>query len=205
MSPMPLFHPGLLGWWVCLVLLACGACRPAPVSRSPLFYEVFVDDTTTFRGTMLGDSIEQVLAHEAPESPVHVDPLGISYQFRLSPGYLMLADYYSDHLKTERESKRLASIVANILINDEVETAKLYEEILTCFNARYGVSTGLYGHYKWQSSNRFTHSMEIVLRLNEDKKGITLNFIDTQPRQEAGFMPGGSTATAPLLPGPASP
>lgn len=171
---------------IVLAALALHGCPQATPSRSTLFYEIFLDDTSTFRGSLLGGGITQVLAHEDTASPVQQDPLGITYHLQLSPGYLMITDYFSDHLKTEQRTQRLASIVANILINDEVETAKLYDEILAYFNERYGVSTGLYGRYQWQSSNRFTHSIEIILRLDEDKKGLTLNFIDTQPRQFQG-------------------
>ncbi|RMG75870.1 MAG: hypothetical protein D6722_00285 [Bacteroidetes bacterium] len=187
-----------IGYWA-IWLLGMGAsflaCTTNQPSHSPLFQEIFVDDSSTFRGCFLGADMTRIPRQEQGQSPEHQDLLGITYHIALSPGYLMIVDYYSDHLKAEQDSQRLASIVANILVNDEVETAKLYEEIRAYFQARYGISSGLYGNYQWQSSNAFTHSMEVILRLNEDKKGITLNYVDTQPRQAAVSYP-----SAPLPP-----
>ncbi|GAB4416750.1 MAG: hypothetical protein OHK0039_26360 [Bacteroidia bacterium] len=171
---------GVIVW---IALLSIPGCTTREASHSALFYEIFIHDSTTFRGSSLGTDMEAVLENEMPEQPVYEDPMGYSFKFTLSPGYLMLVDYFSDFLKRESPARKLSSIVANIYLYDEVETAKIYNEIQAFFNMRYGVATGSYGDYLWQSSNAFTHSMEIRLKLNDDKKGIKLNFVDTDPRQ----------------------
>ncbi|MEM7373556.1 MAG: hypothetical protein AAF587_33330 [Bacteroidota bacterium] len=167
----------------CLAFIHLLGCNSRGESRSQLFNDVFLDDSTTFRGSMLGEKIQTVLEHEKNWVPSHQDKLGLTYQIELeNEGSAMIIDYYSDNLKTDKESNRLTSIVAKVLLPDEVEAAKLYNEVQSYFNNRYGLSSGKYGAFEWESSNSFTSSIEVRLKLNEDKKGISLNFIDTESR-----------------------
>lgn len=169
--------------FTCLGMLHLIACQSREESRSELFTQVFLDDSSTFRGSMLGEKIETVLTHEEDRVPSHQDKLGLTYQIDLErEGYTMIIDYYTDNLKTDKESNRLTSIVAKVLLSDEVEAAKLYNEVQSYFNNRYGLSSGKYGAFEWEGSNPFTSSIEVRLKLNEDKKGISLNFIDTESR-----------------------
>ena len=167
-----------------LALLLLFACSPNQAPRSPLFQEVFLSDTATFRGSSLGFDI-QLVSQQEPGEARHEDKLGLTYEIPLGETRKMLVDYFSDNLKTERETNRLASIIANILLEDEVEAAKLYNEIQQVFSSKYRLASGLYGNYQWQSSNRYTSSIEVRLQLNDDKKGLTLSFIDTEVKYES--------------------
>jgi hypothetical protein len=140
-----------------LLFLACTfsgfmGCKQQVRDRSNLFQEIFLDDSTTFRGTQMGEKMDQVLLHEHKQTPVRKDRIGLSYACKLPQDYTMLLDYYSDYLRVEQSEDKLASVVANILMNDEVETAKLYGEIQAYFNQKYGISSGQYGNYSWQGS-----------------------------------------------------
>jgi hypothetical protein len=167
-----------------LALLLLFACSPNQAPRSPLFQEIFLSDTATFRGSSLGLDIQLVSQHEPLEAR-HEDKLGLTYEIPLGETRKILVDYFSDNLKTERETNRLASIIANILLADEVETAKLYNEIQQVFSKKYRLASGLYGNYQWQSGNRYTSSIEVRLQLNDDKKGLTLSFIDTEVKYDS--------------------
>ena len=171
--------------FTCLAVLFLGGCLPQSPSQSDLFQQIFLDDSSSFRGAMIGDQIHTVLEHEQDWVPSHQDKLGISYSIPLDDEFQLLVDYYSDNLKTDKESNRLTSIVANILLQDEVEAAKLYSEVQIHFDQRFGLASGQYGDHQWGSSNPFTSSIEVRLRLNDDKQGITLNFIDTEPKIES--------------------
>lgn len=171
--------------FTCLAVLFQIGCLHQRQVRSELFQQIFVDDSTSFRGAMIGDQIYAVLEHEKDWVPSHQDKLGISYNIPLEEDFTLLVDYYSDNLKTDKESNRLTSIVANILLQDEVEAAKLYNEVQKHFTNRFGLASGQYGDYQWGSSNPYTSSIEVRLRLNDDKQGITLNFIDTEPKIES--------------------
>lgn len=165
------------------------ACRSVSgTTHSPLYNRIFLDAPGTFRGNELGTDIQQVPKIEVAD-PKHEDKLGLTYEVDLGKERKMLLDYFSDNLKTERESNRLASIIANILLEDEVEAAKLYNEIQLVCNNRYRLASGVYGNYLWQSSNDFTSSIEVRLKLNEDKKGLTISFIDTEIRRNPEGQP----------------
>ncbi len=170
-------HIRALGLSFCLL---CIACTPDHFSNTNLFKEIFLEGTGTFRGTTLGEPIELVKEHEAPNEPVHEDILGLSYELPLGENRKMLIAYYKDNLKTETESNRVASIIANIQLRDELESAQLYNEIQEYFiqNNQYGLASGTYGDYTWES--RIKRGMEVRLKLDENKRVITLNFIDTQ-------------------------
>ena len=140
------------------------------------------NDPATFRGTILGDQIERALAQEAA-SPTHQDKLGLSYEFLLEKEIRMFVDYYSDNLKGGQPNNRIISIVANIRMEDEVETARLYNEMESYLNLKYGVANGGYGGFTWNAFTLHTNNMEVRLKLNDDKRSITLNFIDIQPQQ----------------------
>jgi len=159
------------------VLIAC----EAPVaSKSELFYEVFLNDSSVFRNLEPGDPLEKVPQVEA-EPPTHSDDIGLVFENTLPSGYTLYLDYWSDKLNSVDPQNKIASIVANILIQDEVETAKLYNEILAYFNSEYGISSGTYGDYSWKGITKKSTAMSVYLKLDESKKGITINFVDTEP------------------------
>lgn len=157
------------------------ACHNQTSSNSALFRQIFSSDSATFRGINIGDMMSHVREKEMPNTPEHDDKLGTSYFLPIDSATTMLLDYYSDNIRNERSQERVASIVANISLNDEVQTAQLYSEIQTYFNSTYGIYSGNYGDYAWNAGTRYTPEMEVRLLLAENKKGITLNFVNTRP------------------------
>lgn len=164
-----------------VMIIGMASCRVQTSSHSDVFYEIFRGDTTMFRGTNLGDNIAVVEDHEAPNEPEHNDKLGLSYHIELDTATSMVVDYYSDNIRSEIPLNRVASVVANISLDDEVRAAQLYGEIQSYFNRTYGLYSGTYGDYSWSASTKYTPDMEVRLILDENKRNITINFIDTQP------------------------
>ncbi|WNJ19519.1 hypothetical protein [Pontibacter sp. G13] len=165
--------------FACICLLNV-ACQGPQRSYSALYGEVFLDDSTTFRGTNLGGPIERVVQQEIPQ-PIHKDKLGLAYEIPLSEGGMMLVDYYSDNLRTNQATDRITSIVANILLEDELLASQFYQEVQSKFNLKYGVGMGQYGDYYWESGNQLINQMEVRLRLGDSRKRVLINFIDTSP------------------------
>ncbi|MDX1905722.1 MAG: hypothetical protein SF053_01720 [Bacteroidia bacterium] len=170
----------LLLLWM-MMIPAC-TCQRTEAVESMYLSEILgpASGTGLFRGVNLGDPLSRVLEAEQPRTPAHHDKIGIFYLIPLSGNGSLELEYYADYLRTGRPSDRVVSIVANIVLEDEVETARLYGEILSWCSARYGVPGGVSGDYSWESPRRLNPDMEVRLRL-DSKKGITLNFIDTQP------------------------
>lgn len=167
-----------------LLMLISGmmvSCNQQTTTKSDLFNQIFIDDTSTFRKTNLRDPIQLALANEAPNKPQHNDKLGLMYEYELSPSCKMIIDYYTDNLTSDSRTDKISSIVANILLNDEVETSRMFSEILEHFNHYYGISSGVYGNYSWETATKYTTNMEVRLILDDSKKGITINYIDIQP------------------------
>jgi hypothetical protein len=168
-----------LGVGLLWILSACRADAPA---HSELFQQLFRSDTTAFRGVDPGDPIARALSQEDRSHLIHQDELGLAYRLPLPPAQQeLLIDYHSDNLRTERRTNRIASIVAHLNLGDEVETSQLYAEVEDYLNQRYGVASGSYGHYVWEGLTRHLTRMEVHLRLSDTKKGMTLNFVDTEP------------------------
>ncbi len=171
------------------------ACNTRSNQHSPLFRQIFFPDSaqanhrmdsTNFRGLVLGQPIPVVKAVEKAARPMHEDELGLSYEIQLSETATLLLDYYSDRTNSRQPRDRLTSIVADVLMKEEVETAHLYEDIEAYFNERYGISDGGYGQLVWTSYTPYTNNMEVRLILNENKTQITINFIDLQPDATLG-------------------
>ena len=155
-------------------------CESPDNNKSELFYEVFLNDTSVFRNLEPGDPIE-IVSEKEEETPSHSDDIGLVFEYILPSGYKMYLDYWSDKLHTTEPENKIASIVANILIDDEVQTAKLYNEIVAHFNSEYGISSGSYGNFSWEGITHKSSAMEVFLKLEESKKGVTINFVDTEP------------------------
>ncbi|MEZ4826720.1 MAG: hypothetical protein R3C61_10580 [Bacteroidia bacterium] len=162
-------------------MIFLSACSDPISAHSPIFKILFTDDSTAFRGISIGEQMREVRKKELPLDPEHDDKLGVSYLVPIDSATEMLIDYYSDNIRNERSQERVASIVANISLNDEVKTAQLYSEIQDYFNKNYGIYSGSYGDYSWNAGTRLTPEMEVRLLLAENKKGITLNFVNTRP------------------------
>jgi len=169
-----------LGFFLMVALFAPGCSNEAP-SHDPVYLRLFRDDSTAFRGVDPGDALSEVKRYEDAGQILHEDELGLSYRIPLNDKEEMLIDYHSDNLQTELSSNRLASIVANVLLIDEIRTAKLYNEVQVLFNERYGVANGSYGDLRWEGLTRHLTPMEIILRMDDSKKGLTLNFVDMTP------------------------
>ncbi|MEL6676782.1 MAG: hypothetical protein AAFR61_31525 [Bacteroidota bacterium] len=170
------------------LLLACFcgiflACQNATYQNSTLFQDLFPDEETTLRGFSLGDQLDQARQIELPHTPRHADLYGLNYAYDLGENASVLIDYFPERAKYGYQRDRVVSIVANVLMPNEVETVRLYNEIQDYFNQKptYGLPNGSFGDQVWNGSNRFISSMEVRLRIDEDKKGLTINFIDLQP------------------------
>lgn len=167
------------------------SCTTQNFSKGPLFEELFSDENSTFRGTDLGDRIGEVIeqekttaqAHSQTGGPKHHDPLGLSYEYVLTDSLLLFVEYYPPIPQEKNDSSRISSIVANISLDDEVEIAQLYNEIEQYFSRKYRISSGTYGNYSWKTSTPKTQSMEVGLKMSDNKRGITVMFIDTQTQK----------------------
>jgi hypothetical protein len=163
-------------------------CTTENFRHSPLFLELFSEEKSTFRGTDLGDPMTLVKQNEAAVAgrhndsgtPKHDDRLGLAFEYTLTDSLLLFVEYYPKNPSEQSDSNRVASIVANISLNDEVEIAQIYNEIEQYFTRKYRISSGTYGNYSWKSSTPKTQSMEVGLKMSDNKKGITIMFIDTQ-------------------------
>lgn len=116
----------------------------------------------------------------SPLLPRYQDRYGLSYEHELSPEGQLKTDYYTDNLISGMETNKIASIVAQISLENEVETARLYQEIKEHFDTRYNLATGVYGDYLWSTATRDFGVMEVRLRLDDSKRGIVVNFVDPQ-------------------------
>lgn len=174
--------------WVALVCLGMAAgCRPSAPAYSPLFQQIFLNDSTTFRGVNLGEDIQVAYTLAAPHKPVHEDLYGLSYRYKLEPEGELIVDFFTDNLIEGTDDNRIISIVAQINLADEVETARLYQELREFFNARYNLASGTYGEYVWSNATRDFGVMEVHLKLDGGKRGIIINFVNTQAGiREAG-------------------
>ncbi|MEM6767525.1 MAG: hypothetical protein AAF824_12065 [Bacteroidota bacterium] len=161
-----------------LLITACG--REENV-RSQLFEDIFIDQESTFRGTNLGDDISVPKQNELPKVPKYIDSLGIVYEYALEGGDKLFVEYYKDK-NEEEEANLVAAIIANVYLKDEIITSQLYNEIQSYLNSieAYGLSSGSYGNYSWESRTANNNRMEISLKLDDTKRGITLNFIETR-------------------------
>lgn len=156
------------------------ACDNRSAQQGQLFQKIFLDPESDFRGVKLGNNIQEVRSLAAPVLPHYQDRYGLSFSHEIQPGVTLKTDYYSDNLITGLESNKIASIVAQVELSNEVETARLYQEIKDFFDAKYNLAIGNYGDYLWSSATRDFGVMEIRLRLDDSKKGIVINFVDTQ-------------------------
>jgi len=171
---------------ILLLFLSGVSCVDTRVPQSELFYSIFVDDSSTFRKTYLGQSLKEAASHENNQRPIHQDAFGLKYDMEVSPDCRMTVHYLPQSMKSGGlQSSEIASIVANVNLQSEVETARLYNEIEEHFNLLYGKENleGKYGNYSWSCSKEYISSMEIRLVLGENQKNIMMNFVDTQTGQ----------------------
>lgn len=156
------------------------SCDNRSAQKGDLFQKIFLNPESDFRGVKLGNNIQEVRSLAAPVLPHYQDRYGLSFSHEIQPGVSLKTDYYSDNLITGLESNKIASIVAQINLSNEVETARLYQEIKDFFDKKYNLAIGSYGDYLWSSATRDFGVMEIRLRLDDSKRGIVINFVDTQ-------------------------
>ncbi len=189
MNRLPL---SLLLGVVSIAALAWGGCQRSRPAMEGLLAQVFLSDSSDFRGVNLGDDIQDVRSNAAPLQPRYQDRYGLSFEYGLEPAGKLVVDFFADNLITGLESNRIASIVAEIQLNDEVEAARLYQDIREYLTRRYNMGTGVYGDFSWSSATRDFGNMEVRLRLDESKRGIVINFVDTQAGKHAETPAGAS-------------
>lgn len=165
------------------------ACSSRGEGMGPGFRQVFYGDslyqateadTFTFRKVILGQDFASVKVTEGTLPPLHEDEFGLSYEVELDAQSVMLLDYYSGRDLQAGGNKRLISIVVDLILQDEVETARLYNDFESYLSDQYGLPDGPYGEQMWIGYTTFTNNMEVRLVLNENKRQITLNFVDLQ-------------------------
>ena len=166
--------------WLPGILLGLIACDQPGEVYSPLLDDIFLVDTATFRGINLGDDIQEAKNREQPQDPSYEDPLGVVYEYELGNNQELFVEYYQDNFNQEGQNNSIISIVANISMNGEVEADALYKECMDYFTRLYGLSSGTFGNYTWEDRTLSGTRMEIVLKLDGSKRGITINFIDKQ-------------------------
>jgi len=166
-------HYFLIQLIIMFVFLACASTQ---ATQKPLFRQIFLQEEGTFRAIQLGEAMENVQKKEKTK-PKHNDLLGLVYEYPLSENRKLALEYYFDNGQKENESRHLQAIIANIELESEIETAQLYEEIELYFNQKHGLPFGDYGKRVWKEEAK---SMEIIVSLAENKKGISLNFIQTK-------------------------
>ncbi|MEM7509785.1 MAG: hypothetical protein AAF388_02555, partial [Bacteroidota bacterium] len=114
--------------------------------------------------------------------PVEITLALLKQAMELAEGDKLFVEYYKDKNKEEESANQVAAIIANVYLEDEITTSQLYNEVQTYLNSveDYGLSSGSYGNYSWESRTKNNNRMEISLKLDDTKKGITLNFIETK-------------------------
>lgn len=160
-------------------LILC-SCERTHSNHSELFTQIFISADNDFRGVNLGQGIQDILTIASPLLPKYQDRYGVSYEIKLVPSGSLRADYYTDNLISGMETNKIASIVAQVSLDNEVETARLYQEIKEYFDLRYNLPAGVYGDYLWSSATRDFGVIEVRLRLDDSKRGIVFNFVDPQ-------------------------
>lgn len=155
------------------VLLSLFACNTLQQAEQKHYLSVFQDETSTFRGINLKDDKKKVLLLNDKKKPIYDDLLGLKYEYTLPEGKLS-SEYYIDNLRTGQESNRVSAILLKINWQDEIGTAKLYDEIHRKFTQKYGLASGKYGDWIWESA---AYQMTIYLRLSAEKTGIQIQFV----------------------------
>ncbi len=150
------------------------ACTGASETESRLYKQIFAEEKAMFRGINLGDKLDNI--HENMQAK-YTDILGVVYEIPLSANEKMSVHYYIDNLQTNKETNRIATIQANITVNDEVETTQLYHQIQQHLTQKYGLPTGNYGTLKWESA---AYGMEVSLNIASNRKEIDIAFINVK-------------------------
>lgn len=156
-----------MGFFLLLACLLWVACQPAE-SHSRLFREVFGEDAAHFRGVTLGESLAQVREKETGR-PYRDDAFGLEYRLNVGTERPATVEYMS----RTGEERLVESIVLNLRLEDEGETSRLYSEIESHLRNRHGVPQGNLGNLLWEDEDQ---GVQAILRLLDDKKGISLNF-----------------------------
>lgn len=156
-----------------LLVFSLFACNTLQQGKQKHYLSIFEDETSTFRGINLKDDKKKILLLNDNKKPIYDDLLGLKYEYSLPEGKLT-SEYYIDNLRTGRESNQISAILLKIHWQDEIGTAKLYEEIHRRFTQKYGLASGKYGDWIWESA---AYQMTIYLQLTAEKTGIQIQFV----------------------------
>lgn len=162
---------------LCLLVLTVTSCTSAGNDHSELFFSIFKDEQSTFRGSKLGVQLETVRNRETG-SLTHDDERGFVYNVNLGDGREMVVEYYKDPRAMGKHINRLMAINADIELRDEVEAVQFYEEVSNHFTRNYGFAEGQSGDNLWTSAE---DSLEANLRLSDNKSGLNLYFVWMDP------------------------
>ena len=155
------------------------ACQTEEPLHSPMFEQIFIEGEGTFRGIFLQDDISVVKRKESGLPPLYEDPLGISYKIRGQNGDDVYIEYYTPLGRSDQPLTQISSIVVNVVMREELRAANLYDETFAHLSQLYGVPQGTYEHYTWDGilQAKTGTGMEIILKLDDSKNKITLNYI----------------------------
>lgn len=154
-----------------LILIGCKREQ----AHSPLFEEIFgPENSGTFRGVSIGDELESVKQKER-SSPKHDDQWGYVYEYRLEGKNRYFLEYIT---KTkDGKARKVDSIVLNVLLEEKGEASNLFTEMEQHLRKVHGVAEGGLGNLKWNDDE---HNLNVSLRMLDDKRSISLNFVPMQ-------------------------
>ena len=161
------------------LLLLIPACQPEEPQHSPLFDLMFASQEGTFRGLYLQDDISLVKRKESTLDPLYEDPLGLAYKLTSKEGDKIYIEYYTPIDGGDQPLTQISSIVVNAILTDEAKASQFYAEILSHLTQKYRQATGAYDFYLWEGALQpeIGTQMEVILKLDESKNKITLNYV----------------------------
>lgn len=153
----------------CLAILSLSSCRANEQASSAAFLRLTGSGEGHFRGSVLGQTLSEVQAHETATLKIR-DEYGLIYTLDLGEGMDAGVEYYTDPADS---THRVVSIISNISLPGEVEASSLYRELQSWLDARYDIPDGGLGYFHWTDKSE---KLEVILRLMDSKTAISINF-----------------------------
>ena len=162
--------------WLVLVLISilqlAGCKRDA--KHSELFEEIFSSEKKgVFHGVALGEKIENVLEKEKAK-PKHNDQWGYMFEYGLGGK----KKYFLEYVSKDPKARKVNAIVLNVYLEEKGEAAKLFTEFEMEMRQKYGVADGSLGNLEWNNEEA---NLTVALRMLDDKKSFSLNFVPLLP------------------------
>jgi hypothetical protein len=160
-------------WLLSLTVVLAVSCKKEE-ERSEEFSKIFRQDKDgTFRGVDLGMPLEKVKAIEG-NAPKHDDQWGFVYEYGLGGK----KRYFLEYICKDPKVRNVNSIVLNVFLDEKTVATHLFTEMEMYLRQRYGVADGALGNLRWSNDEA---NLLIALRMLDDKKSISLNYVPLQP------------------------